>query len=401
MLGEVIHLIESHYPGLGPAVRAALAVFGSLALAQRTKPLTLIFEGASGSGKTTVLQMVFPIKDSKVDLVYRSDKFTPKAFVSHAASVKKENLDKIDMLPRLRNKVLVTKELAPIFRGRQEDLTETFSILISVLDGKGFISDSGIRGRRGYDRPIIFNWLGATTPLPPGTYRLMSQLGNRILFFEIDAPAPHQDDLLAFAKSDTGSQAETDCQKVVNDLLAGFFLDHPIGSVAPGSIKIPDHLSEQLVQWASLLVKGRAEIKSERAFAGAAWEPVAALPAEVPYRVIEYFKELARGHALIQGRAEVNEDDLELVAHVAISSIPGHLRPLVRELRETGSVTTADCKRACRVSSPTARRYLKELSVLGIGKLTKGETNENSQDVIRLSRDFAWLFQGLAMDFRL
>ena len=168
-----------------------LAIFGAMALGKRTKPLTLIFDGPSGSGKTTVLQMAFPIKEIGLDgFVYRSDKFTPKAFVTHAANVSKAELAKIDLLPRIEQKVLITKEMAPILRGRKEDLIEIFSILIGVLDGKGFVSDSGIQGRRGYDRSIVFNWLGATTPLPPNTYRLMSQLGNRLLFFEMAAVEP-------------------------------------------------------------------------------------------------------------------------------------------------------------------------------------------------------------------
>jgi len=113
---------------------------------------------------------------------YRSDKFTPKAFVTHAANIKKDELAQIDLLPKLNGKVLLTKELAPLFRGREEDLKDNFSILISVLDGKGFTSDSGTHGRRGYSEPVLFNWIGATTPLPPSTHRLMSQLGTRLCF---------------------------------------------------------------------------------------------------------------------------------------------------------------------------------------------------------------------------
>jgi hypothetical protein len=61
--------------------------------------------------------------------------------------------------------VLLTKELAPIFGAREDELRDNIATLISVLDGEGFISDSGMRGRRGYEEAIIFNWIGATTPL--------------------------------------------------------------------------------------------------------------------------------------------------------------------------------------------------------------------------------------------
>ena len=177
--------------------------------------------------------------------------------------------------------------MAPIFRGRKEDLIEVFSILIGVLDGKGFVSDSGIQGRRGYDRSIIFNWLGATTPLPPNTYRLMSQLGNRLLFFEMTAVEPPEADLVDYAKSDSGSTAEEGCQTAVNEFLVEFFKSHPISSVPPDTIFIPDHINERLVRWAMLLARGRAEIKFEKSLGE--WEPVAALPGEAPYRCHRVF----------------------------------------------------------------------------------------------------------------
>jgi hypothetical protein len=82
-------IINRYYPNLLSSVHAVLAVFGAMALKDRTKPLSLILEGSSGFGKTAVLQMAFPLKDTATETpVYRSDKFTPRAFVTHAANVK-------------------------------------------------------------------------------------------------------------------------------------------------------------------------------------------------------------------------------------------------------------------------------------------------------------------------
>ena len=106
-----------------------------------------------------------------------------------------------------------------------------------------------------------------------------------------------------------------------------------------------------------------------------------------PTGVIEYFKELARGHALIDGRSEVNEDDLELITHIAISSMAGHLRPLVRELKHFVFVNTSRCKEICKVSAPTARIYMSQLSLMGIGKLEKGSPGETTADTVTLERN--------------
>jgi hypothetical protein len=67
----------------------------------------------------------------------------PAAFVTHAPNVHQEDLKKIDLLPKIRHKVLITPEWAPTFRGKDEDLTERFSLLTPVLDGQGLWIDSG------------------------------------------------------------------------------------------------------------------------------------------------------------------------------------------------------------------------------------------------------------------
>ena len=361
-----------------------------MALAERSKPLSLIFETASGYGKTAVLQMVFAEPESELaSHVYRSDKFTPKAFVSHAANVKGSQRLMNDLLPKLENKVLVTKELAPIFRGREEEMQANFSVLISVLDGKGFTSDSGMCGQRGYDRPIVFNWIGATTPLPASTHRLMSQLGTRLLFYEVPAITPTEEELVAYALKDTASTAEDECRAAVTEFLEDFFRRHPVGSVPAESIKISEASTRDLVRWATFITGGRAEVKFERQ--GSNWEPVAAMPPEGPWKVINYLKDLARGHALIHTRTSVNACDLEFVEHVAISSIPGHLRPIVRALISSAKVNTPMVARRCRVSDPTARSYMKQMSLLGIADLVKGSAPSNQPDSLGLSTAYRWL----------
>jgi hypothetical protein len=245
-------LVMKHYSSLWQAVQATLAVFAAMSLQGRARPLTLVFEGTSGSGKTTVLQMAFPKKDSELEkYVYRSDKFTPKAFVSHAGNTPSAKLAKIDMLPRIENKVLVTKELAPIFRCRQEELREIFGVLTSVFDGTGHLSDSGIQGQRGYVHKLLFNWVGASTPIPRRVHQTMSQLGNRFLFFEMLAEHPSEIQLVAFIESEGTPKAQDECQTAVNNLLNKFFLVYPVGTVSASSIQIPSQFSGSIAKWAN------------------------------------------------------------------------------------------------------------------------------------------------------
>jgi hypothetical protein len=383
-------IIEKYYTGLVPTVRACLAVFGAMALSGRTRPLSLILEAPSGSGKTAAIHMFMPKAETGLETyVYRSDKFTPKAFVSHAANVSKGDLEKLDMLPKLRDKVLLTKELAPIFGAREDELRETIATLISILDGEGYISDSGMRGRRGYEEPILFNWIGATTPIKPRVHRLMAQLGTRLLFNEVPAIELTDDQLLAYAVNGRADEGATLCNKAVNKFLCDFFEFNPVGMIPPDSIVFPDPLLLELTRCTKLLVKGRAEVINEKDNGG--WKPVSVAQAEGIWRVVDYFKELARGHALIDGRTEIDESDIGLLTHIAISSISGHLRPIIKHLREYEEVTSTECEALCRVSRPTARSLMRELELLGIITRSKGSAKTNEADSVRLSDEFIWL----------
>jgi hypothetical protein len=391
-----IRLVEEavgrFYPELLPATKCSLAVVCLTAFKDRTKPVALILESPSGFGESAVVQMLFPIINSDGSsatgsYIYRCDKFSPKSFVSHAANVHADKLKDIDLLPKLKNKTLVTKEMAPIFRGREQEMEENFSTIIAVLDGKGLMTNSGTKGRRGYGHNIIFNWVGATTPLPPKTHRMMSQLGTRLLFYEIPSELPTEDALLAYAEQDGAAQAEAVSQEAVNKFIIDFFRAHPVDSVPPESVVIPRDRGRELARWAFFVAYGSRAINYEHE-KSRGWMPVSGARPEGPYKVLNYFKELARAHALIHGRTEVTAEDMDMVSVVAISSIPHHLRPIVRRLRRAGSITSTECASLCSVSRPTSRKYLTELSLNGIGTLGDSEVIVLT---LTLSPSFSWL----------
>jgi hypothetical protein len=233
---------QTYSPELWRATRAALAVIASLSLKGRSHPLALIFEGASGKGKSTVINMCHPDRDATRTYLHRLDKFTPASFVSQAANVSKETLALNDVLPKLKNKVLLTKELAPIFRGRDEFLKDTFSTLTTVLDGKGYVNASGVHGERGTEEHIVFNWIGGTTPIPARTDTIMAQLGNRLVRYEIVGEEKSEDDMLRFLENYDAAETENRCMRLANDFIENYFLAFPVSSVEAKTIEFPREL---------------------------------------------------------------------------------------------------------------------------------------------------------------
>jgi GTPase SAR1 family protein len=162
---EVIALVEKTYAGLGETARMVLAGAATTRL-ERQHPLSIILIGGPSSGKTTLLiPLTRGSKDTALrQSVLRLDDFTPASLVSHAANRKTDDLAKIDILPKMSGKCVITKEMAPMFTGHEDELMKKFAVFASILDGEGYVSGSGSHGQRGYSERIVFTLMGAVTP---------------------------------------------------------------------------------------------------------------------------------------------------------------------------------------------------------------------------------------------
>lgn len=98
---NVKRAITEHFPNLWPAVEAGLSTCATLLLADSVNPVALVLVGPSSAGKTTVAAMFDGATAQGEPICYRSDKFTPAAFVSQSAQATEEKLKKVDLLPQL------------------------------------------------------------------------------------------------------------------------------------------------------------------------------------------------------------------------------------------------------------------------------------------------------------
>lgn len=170
--------VIDNMPTIWPALEFALSVKSILNIKDNTLPFGGIILGVASSLKTAVIEL---FRDC--DHVFYTDNFSAKAFVSHVSGVDKERLKEIDMLPRIKDNLFLTPELAPTFAQREEDLLQTIGIMTRILDGQGYENDTGAQGHRGYNEEIMFTWIGASVEIPRKVHRQLAVLGPRLYFY--------------------------------------------------------------------------------------------------------------------------------------------------------------------------------------------------------------------------
>jgi hypothetical protein len=367
-LERVRRVMGENFPEIVDETSACLSVAATVLLEDQQNPVALNLEGVPSSQKTTLVDF-FGGADDKV---YRSDKFTPKSFVSHAASISREKLNEIDLLPRIRHRIFLVPELAPLFGLRNEDLLESFAILTRVLDGQGLSTDSGVHGRRGHEGDYLFAWIGCTTPIPHNVWKTMGKLGSRFLFLEMPDGEHTNDELV---DNVAGGKSYMDrveiCREEVAYFLETLWMDTGgVRGVRWDRAADPRPVMLQIAAYAKVLARLRGTISVWREGSGDDETYNFSTPMiEQPHRAMSLLYALARGHALIHGRDRLAEEDLPLVARAALESTPNDRRAVMRLLlAKEGVVSTSDVQNALRCSAPTGRAILETLEKLGIGE---------------------------------
>jgi hypothetical protein len=364
---RVYSVVGECFPAVLDETIAGLSVAATVLLGDQQNPVAVNYEGPPSSLKTTVIDF-FAQAEGKV---YRSDRFTPKSFVSHAAQVSREKLNEIDLLPRIRHKLLLIPELAPLFGLRNEDLLENFSILTRVLDGQGLTTDSGVHGRRGHTGDYLFAWLGCTTPIEHRVWKTMGKLGSRLLFLEMRDSDPSDEELVAGVTSGVAYRQRVErCAQAVADLLADLWRETGgVRGVTWDRSADPPEVMKRIAGYARTLARLRGTISVWREGSGEEETYNFSTPViEQPHRAMSLLYALARGHALVHGRRQVSEEDLALVARAALESAPNDRRAVMRALlRNQGTATASDVERELRCSAPTARAILETMDKLGVG----------------------------------
>jgi hypothetical protein len=380
-------IIEENFPAYLKPAEVCLSVEVQLLLNDVFNPFALALVDVPSSGKTIILNFF----DGLPELTYTTDNFTPAAFVSHASNVKREDLGKVDLLPRIRYRTMIFRELGSVFGAKDDDLIKSFGILTRVLDGEGLQTDSGVHGRRGYQGDYVFMFLGGTPPIAPRVFKIMGNFGSRLFFLALRTPDEDDEKLVAQNQGVERKTKEIACKNATTALLQTLWADNPSGITWN---KLGDSHDCLLViaRCARLLSSLRGAINvwyDEGSEKLSHTVPVI----EKPNRINCLLYNLARGHAIICGRRQLEPEDLWPILDITFDSAPTIRARLFRGLIEAGgTLTTSGVEDLLRCSSPTARKEMEALSALGV--VTKASevslTPGHPETKITLASRFEW-----------
>ncbi|MBI2085950.1 hypothetical protein HYT74_01265 [Candidatus Daviesbacteria bacterium] len=383
--------IRANFPNLLMAAEVGASHFGQLLIKDITNPEATVFIDVPSAGKTITLNF-FSGFDKSITL----DNFTPASFVSQAANVKTEKLKDVDLLPRIKDKVLIIRDLAPLFGLRDDDLLRSMGVLTRVLDGEGLELHAGVHGQRGYSGDYSFMMLAASTPIPPKVFKLMGNLGSRLFFFNLKSKDKSEQELSNQLVSKSWKEKQKVCSQATQDFLKTLWSKYPDG-VEWNKADDPEDCLRIITRCANLLARLRGSINVWKEDFGGSDEYSYQEPIiEMPDRISQILYNLARGHALISGRTNINHDDLGIVLSITLDSAPLTRSRLFRILIENdGEIGSEQLLTKLNCSRPTALKEMEVLKILKLVDLTDEESVASGRPskVMTLKPEFNWFIE--------
>ena len=388
---------DDNFPGLWFSLEFQLSIKTILNIKNCTLPFIGIILGRPGSQKTLGIEL-----KRKERFTYYTDSFSAKAFVSHRPAVSREQLEAIDMLPKIKNKLFLTPELSPTFGKNEDDLKEIISIITRIADGHGYKSDSGAHGGRGYTGEWMFTWIGAAVDIPHSVHKLLSNLGPKIYFYRIPKITKSEKDYLSQLKGDDFAikfkkvqEAETDYWRIF-DSAPELILEESSNLLKMqwDQERDDDNALRAIIKLGILLGPLRAYAPTWGTKDTQGTDYAYAIPkVEEPDRAIEQLRNLARGHALSQGRNYIMMEDVPITIKTVLSTASiERVNILDLLLAYGGTLTTSQIRIIIKLHKHVAHRTMAELKAVGLVDLDEGQ-HSNSEKKITLEQDFNWFLQ--------
>ena len=402
---NLMKVIHENLPQLRLQIELQLSVKSILNIKDCTLPLAVIILGAPSSLKTQGIELL-----RKWPYTYYTDNFSARSFVSHNTSVTREQLKEIDLLPKIKNKIFLTPELAPTFASKDDYLVQILGIITRVLDGHGYFSNSGAHGGRGYAGQMMFVWIGAAVDIPRKVHKYLSTLGPKLYFLRLSKEVynnPEEEYLKQIKGVDFGLKVSA-IHDALFDYLKWFelcpFAEIEQSSGLPKLEWNSDKDNEEsiiyIIRLGRLLAHLRGSVPTwDTSHSQGSEYAYGIATIEEPTRAITQLMNLAKGHAISQGRNYIAKEDVTIVIKVVLSTASIE-RVAVFDLllAHGGKLQTPTIIDSLNVTSPTANRTMTEFKAIGL--VDTENVGSSHVNEITLKSEFDWFLTSEFRDLR-
>jgi hypothetical protein len=390
-------------PDAWDILELCLALKGILHIKNNTLPFQCIVLGPPSSNKTTILELF-----RKHHRTYYTDSLGPHAFVSHNTSYAEDQLQQVDIVPKMKDNLVLVSEMAPIFTTKEDDMRATIGVMTRLADGHGYAGNTGAHGKRGYGY-TMYCFVGAAVNIPERVWEAMRIFGFKIYFLRHEVNKLKLTDLKKRIydepfkiKREKIEQALSKYLKIFDAApncpeMSRLYNDEShhvlINWITPGpqaQITAYEHLTEAAYLLSFLRTKVDVQINKKRYGENDDTESsidytVDKPEAESPTRAQDIFTNIAAGHAISQGRDTFDERDIAITINIGLSSTTEERAKLIRLLiKHGGHLTATQICFELNFSKPTARRHIREFITTGIAASTEGTSHKS------MSMTFEW-----------
>ena len=391
-------IVDESIPELWLPLEFALSIKTILNIKNCSLPFAGIILGAPSSLKTVIVELFKYGKNS-----YYTDNFSAKSLVSHYAGVEEKKLKEIDMLPKIKDKLFLCSELSPMFTKKEDELNEIIGIITRVLDGQGLVTNSGTCGQRKYEGEYMFTWLGAAVDIPYKVHKIMGSLGPKLYFFRLPKQNRTEDDLLKAMDKDDFIPKVKQIRLSLMEYLEWFdrcpesedsenvIKEKNLVKIQWDNEKDEEYAKRVIIRIAVLLGHLRAVVTTWETHGSQGLDyNYATTKIEEPSRAITQLRNLARGHALTQGRTWITIQDLSVVIKTVLSTASlDRVNIFDLLIAHKGILTTKMIKESLNTNHHTAHRIMRELEAVELVDVKEPEYDTEEKEMI-LKEDFKW-----------
>lgn len=375
------------------AIVTGLSSLIQMKIQEERRPHTILFNGNS-TNKEIITDSFKMIPD-----VIHVNSFTPKSFVTHSARHSTEKLKDIDLLPKIRNKGMFTSNADSIFLGNKPTVNNNITMFDTVLEGKGYESHSSVHAVRGYSGNHNFVWLGTINQINKRVFEAIRMMNNKPLFFKLDDI--QKDNMADMIQSLSHTQdllnvGIINAVKGFWSIISELFSDNE-KRVMWDESKDDNKTRENIINLSLFLRDFRAYLPttntSESTSGGTNYNFEMPIKEDIN-KLSKTLYNLAQGHAIIHGRNYITNDDLEIIVHIVMSSLPQDRLDLFEILLcNDGLADTTQIEKGLSISKATALKEMEKLRVLGVVEDNKIEGKSKPMLSIQLKDEHHWILE--------